>query len=71
MPLIAEAAGDSKTVEEKEYAWATKGKGGIIELLLDAREIIACLQAHLNRVMRSQERSERRPFPNSSFNKSH
>ena len=37
--------GESKTVEEKECAWATEGKGGIIELLLDAREVILRLQA--------------------------
>ena len=62
--------GDSKTVQEKEYAWAIEGEGGIIELQLDAREVIARLQARLNRILRAQERSGRRLFPNSYSNKS-
>ena len=64
--------GDSKTVEEKEYAWAIEGEGGIIELQLDAREviIIARLQARLNRILRAHERSGRRPLPNTSLNES-
>jgi len=54
--------GDLKAVKEKEYAWATEGKDGLIELLLVAKEVIARLQARLNRVMWSQERSRRRPL---------
>ena len=63
--------GDLKAVEEKEYAWAIEGEGGIIELQLDAREVIARLQARLNRILRAQERSGRRPSLNSSLNESH
>ena len=62
--------GDSKTVEEKEYASAIEGEGRITELQLNAREVIAHLQARLNRILRTQERSGRRPFPNSSLNES-
>ena len=46
--------GDLKMVEEKEYAWAIEGEGGIIELQLDTREVIARLQARLNRILRAQ-----------------
>ena len=60
-----------KTVEDKEYAWAIEGKGGIIELQLDAREVIACLQARLNRILRAHDRLGRRPLPNTSLNESH
>ena len=59
--------GESKAVEQKEYACAIEGEGGIIELQLDAREVIARLQARLNRLLRAQERSGRRPFSNSSL----
>ena len=55
---------------EKEYAWAIEGEGGKIELQLDAREVIARLQARLNRILRAQERSGRRPASNSSLNES-
>ena len=40
----------------------TLGEDGLIELLLDAEEVITRLQAHLNGVMRSQERSRRKPL---------
>jgi len=62
--------GDSKVAEEKEYAWAAEGEGGIVELLLDTREIMGRLQARLNRVLRSRERSGRRPLPNTSQDES-
>ena len=62
--------GDSKAVEEKEHAWAIEDEGGIIELQLDAREVIARLQARLNRILRAQEKSGRRPFSKSSLNES-
>ena len=66
---LKDLKGDSKTVEEKEYAWAIEGESRIIELQLDTREAIAHLQARLNRILRAQERSGRRPFSNSYSNK--
>ena len=62
--LLKELKGDSKVVkaEEKEYLWAAEGDDGIIELLLDLKEIAARLQARLNKGLRQKERAERQPL---------
>ena len=64
--LLKELKGDSKAAveaEEKEYLWAAEGDDGFVELLLDSRETSARLQARLKKVLRLQERAERRPLP--------
>ena len=39
--------GKEKAKEEKEYLWAADGDEGLIELLLDSKETVAILKAHL------------------------
>lgn len=41
--LLNELKGEKHVKEEKEYLWAADGDDGIIELLLDSNETIACL----------------------------
>jgi len=55
-------SGDDKDTEEKEYLWATDGDGGLIELLLDSKETVGRLEAHLARVLRKAERAAMRPL---------
>ena len=55
--LLNELKDDSKLKEEKEYLWAADGDNGIIELLMDSNETVACLQGRLAQVLRKQERS--------------
>ena len=52
--LLKELKGDYKVVEveEKEYLWAAEGDDGIIELLLDSKQMPTRLQARLNKVLR-------------------
>ena len=60
--LQRELEGDSKAkvkAEEKEYLWAAEGNNGFIELLLDAKEASAYLQACLKKIFKLQERAER------------
>ena len=58
--LLKEFKGDFKVVEveQNEYFWAAKGDDGIIELLLDSKEMITHFQAHLNKVLRQNETAE-------------
>ena len=56
--LLRELKGEEKTIEEKEYSWATEGDDGLVELLLDSKEMASCLQACLAKVLRLQERAK-------------
>ena len=56
LTLLKELKGDEKGIEEKEYLWAAEGEGGLIELLLDSKEMASCLQARLAKVTKLQER---------------
>ena len=49
-------------MEEKEYVRATEGDDGLIELLLDLKEMASCLIARLTKVTRLQERAQERPL---------
>ena len=63
--LLKELKSDPKAVKaEKEYLWAVEGDDGIIELLLDSKEMTAHLQAYLNKVLRLKEKLEGWPLKN-------
>jgi len=49
---------DERAAEEKEYLWATDGADGMIEVLLDSREISSRIEGHLVRILRKVEKSE-------------
>jgi len=61
--LLKEFEGDEWTKEEEEHQKVTEGSEGFIEVLLDAGEIIACLEARLKMITRS--RGQRRIDNNS------
>ena len=58
--LLRELKGEEKTIEEKEYSWATEGDD-------DSKEMVSCLQVRLAKVLRLQEDDLQIPyrkFPN-------
>ena len=50
--------GEEKKAEEKEYLWAADGNEGLIKLLLDSKETVARLEAHLAQVLQKVERAK-------------
>ena len=63
--LLKEMDGDERTKEEVEYQKVTEGSEGFIDVLLNAGEIIACLEARLKIITRTRGRRKQivRPFP--------
>jgi len=49
--LLKELEGEQKQKEEKEYSWVEDDSDGIIELLLDSKETVSCLEAQLTLVL--------------------
>jgi len=49
---------EEKAAKEKEYLWVTDRADGLIELLLDSKEISSYLEGHFVRVLRKVERSD-------------
>ena len=53
--VIKDTKGELKAAEEREYARATEGENNFIELMLDANELIARLQARVTLISRKRE----------------
>ena len=49
--LLHEMKGEEMAAKEKEYLWGADRDEGLIELLLDSREIVARLEARLAQVL--------------------
>ena len=60
--LLHGLKGEERKAEEKEYLWAADGDEGLIELLLDSKEMVARLEARLAQVLRKRERAKERPL---------
>ena len=50
--------GDEKKAEEKEYLWTADRDSGLIELLLNSKEIVSHLEGHLAHVLRKKKKGQ-------------
>ena len=53
--ILKELKDDAKVTEEREYAHASEGEDGLIEVLLNGKEILARLKARITIILRKRE----------------
>ena len=53
--ILKELKDDAKVTEEREYARASEGDDGLIEVLLNGKEILARLKARITIILRKRE----------------
>ena len=53
--ILKELKDDAKVTEEREYARASEGEDGLIEVLLNGKEILARLKARITIILRKRE----------------
>ena len=53
--ILKELKDDAKVTEEREYARVTEGEDGLIETLLNGKEVLARLKARITIILRKRE----------------
>ena len=53
--ILNELKDDAKVTEEREYACVTEGEDGLIETLLNGKEVLARLKARITIILRKRE----------------